>query len=194
MPPTRAFAQHNLRWNPFEELPLSERPSVAVNVPQLEVKAGQAILFLGERGRGKTTHLLTLHAQHSHAPYIYLPPFGKMPRIPKSEVLFLDEAQRLPRLFRWRFWLRARAWVIASHQNHQPELERLGFKVRVFYLQGLSLQKLEQIVEKRLSWARRAQGQIPQVPRQVLLGLLEQHGDNLRAIEDVLYDYYQGFA
>jgi energy-coupling factor transporter ATP-binding protein EcfA2 len=194
MPPTRAFIQHNLRWNPFEELPLEQRPTVAVDVPLLEVKSGQAILFLGEKGRGKTTHLLTLHTRHSDAPYIHLPEFGVPPRIPKAKLLFLDEAQRLPRLFRRQIWQRAQAWVIASHQDHQPELEQAGFVVRVLSLQGLSLQKLEQIVQNRLEWARRSAGHVPQVPRQLLQNLLEQHGDNLRAIEDALYDYFQGLT
>lgn len=194
MPPTRAFAAHNLRWNPFEELPLAERHLVAVNIPSLEPKKGQAILILGEKGRGKTTHLLTLHQQHLDAPYIHLPEFGKQPRIPKADLIFLDEAQRLPRLLRGQIWRRAKAWVIASHQDQQTELERAGFVVQVVYLHGLSLAKLEQIVLNRLEWARRNSGELPQVPRQMLLELLEQHGDNLRSIEDTLYDYYQNLA
>jgi energy-coupling factor transporter ATP-binding protein EcfA2 len=191
MPPSRGFQEHNLRWNPFEELPLVERPNLAVDVPSIKFNLGEAILFLGEKGRGKTTHLLTLHAQHRQAPYIHLPEFGQKPTIPKAELIFLDEAQRLPRLFRSRFWRRAKTWVIASHQNHHPELERAGFVVQVLHLQGLSLSKLEQIVQQRLEWARRGAGDVPQVPKQILQALIEQHGDDLRAIEDALYVWFQ---
>jgi energy-coupling factor transporter ATP-binding protein EcfA2 len=165
-----------------------------VDVPHLEVKTGQAILFLGQKGRGKTTHLLTLHAHYPEAPYLHLPEFGVQPRIPKATCIFLDEAQRLPRLFRRQIWQRARAWVIASHQDHQPELEQAGFAVRLVHVQGLSLYKLEQIVQSRLAWARRGAGAVPQVPRHLLQALLEQHGDDLRAIEDRLYDYFQGLS
>jgi hypothetical protein len=191
MPPSRAFLQHNLRWNPFEETSLEQRPDLAVDVPNLHLQHRQAILFLGEKGRGKTTHLLGLHAQHPNAPYIHLPEFGQQPSIPKADLIFLDEAQRLPRLFRTRFWRRAKTWVIASHQDHRYELERAGFVVQVLHLQGLSFCKLEQIVQKRLEWARRGAGAVPNVPTALLQALLKQHSDDLRAIEDALYVWFQ---
>jgi energy-coupling factor transporter ATP-binding protein EcfA2 len=191
MPPSRSFQEHNLRWNPFEELPLKERANLAVDVPSLSLHFGEAIVFLGEKGRGKTTHLLALHAQHPNAPYVHLPEFGAQPRIPKADLIFLDEAQRLPRLFRPQLWKRARAWVIASHQDHRHELERAGFAVRVLHLHGLSLSKLERIVQNRLEWARRDVGAVPTVPTIVLQTLLEQYGDDLRAIEDALYLWFQ---
>jgi hypothetical protein len=191
MPPSRSFAEHNLRWNPFEELPLSERSALAVEIPTPKLASGQAVLFLGKKGRGKTTHLLALHAQHPNAPYIHLPEFGQQPRIPKADLIFLDEAQRLPRLLRSRFWRRAKIWAIASHQDHSRELEQAGFVVQVLHVQGLSLAKLEQIVQKRLEWARRSVGDLPSVPTGLLQKLLNQHSDDIRAIEDALYVWFQ---
>ncbi|MFN3266707.1 MAG: hypothetical protein ACK41E_07690 [Deinococcales bacterium] len=191
MPPTRAFVTHNLRWNPFEELPLEERHLIAVEIPELELKIGHAILILGEKGRGKTTHLLKLRQQHPNAPYIYLPEFGTQPRVPKADLIFLDEAQRLPHFFRRQIWKRAKSWVIASHQNHQDELRRAGFTTQILHLHGLSLGKLEQIMQRRLEWARRNAGDLPQVPTQILEALLKQYHDDLRSIEDALYTYYQ---
>jgi replication-associated recombination protein RarA len=106
-------------------------------------------------------------------------------------IIFLDEAQRLPRLTRRFIWQRAKTWVIASHENHCSELEQAGFRVQLIQLTGLSVSKLEAIIEQRLEWARRAEGEIPRIPRQRLEQLLETHGDDLRSIEGALYDEYQ---
>ena len=191
MPPTRAFAQLNLRWNPFSEPPLEARAELAVEIPTLELARGQALLLLGERGRGKTTRLIKWRESTPHAPYLYLPEVGRHPRIPRVERIFLDEAQRLPRLTRRFVWRRAGAWVIASHEDHSRELERSGFSVRTERLEGLSLKKLEAVIQARLAWARRADGAAPSVPTALLSKLLERYADDLSGIESELYDYYQ---
>lgn len=188
---TRAYANLNLRWNPFSEPNQDERAALAVQMPEILLESKKAILFLGEKGRGKTTHLLSLHQKNSDAPYLHLPEFGKQPSIPRNQLIFLDEAQRLPRLIRRFIWQRAKIWVIASHENHARELEQAGFAVQVISLTGLSLEKLEAVIEKRLQWARRSDGQIPRVPQYKLEQLLAQYGDDLRGIQGALYDEYQ---
>ena len=102
-----------------------------------------------------------------------------------------SEAQRLPRLTRRFIWQRDKTWVIASHENHTHELEKAGFKVQTIHLTGLSLDKLEAVIEKRLEWARRSEDQIPRLQTEKLQYLLEQYGDDLRRIEAALYDEYQ---
>ncbi len=189
--PTRAFATLNLHWNPFSEPPLEDRAHLAVEIPELELQTKQALLYLGEKGRGKTTHLLKLHQSYPEAPYLHLPEFGKHPRIPRAKIIFLDEAQRLPHLTRYFTWQKASTWVIASHEDHTRELEQAGFTVKKIVLEGLNLQKLEALIEKRLEWARRSSGEIPRVPKAKLEALLEQFGDDLRSIEGALYDAYQ---
>ena len=191
MIPTRAYATLNLRWNPFSEPNQDERAALAVQMPDFLLEPKKAILILGEKGRGKTTHLLALHQKNLNAPYVHLPEFGKQPSIPRSPIIFLDEAQRLPRLTRRFIWQRAKTWVIASHENHTHELEKAGFKVQTIHLTGLSLDKLEAVIEKRLEWARRSEDQIPRLQTEKLQYLLEQYGDDLRRIEAALYDEYQ---
>lgn len=191
MLPTRAYATLNLRWNPFSEPNQEERADLAVQMPEFLLEPKKAILILGEKGRGKTTHLLALHQKTPDAPYIHLPEFGRQPSITRANIIFLDEAQRLPRSTRRFIWQRAKTWVIASHENHTYELEQAGFRVEVLHLTGLTLEKLEAVIEKRLEWARRSEGQIPHIPQQKLEQLLEQFGDDLRTIEGPLYDEYQ---
>ncbi len=188
---TRAFLSLNLRWNPFSETPLEERADLAVDIPEFLLEPRSAILFLGQKGRGKTTHLLAIQQQYSDSPYIHLPEFGKQPRIPQAKIIFLDEAQRLPRLMRPLIWQRAQTWVIASHHNHTQELEQAGFRVQLIHLTGLSLEKLQALIAKRLEWARRSNGEIPTVPKARLEQLLEIYGDDLRGIETELYTDYQ---
>ncbi len=164
---------------------------MAVDIPEFLLEPKTAILFLGQKGRGKTTHLLAIHQKYSDAPYIHLPEVGKQPTIPRAKTIFLDEAQRLPRLIRPVIWQRAQTWVIASHQNHRQELERAGFRVQLITLTGLSLEKLQAIIEKRLAWARRSEGEIPRPAIARLEQLLEIYRDDLRGIESELYDDYQ---
>jgi hypothetical protein len=189
--PSRAYATLNLRHNPFSEPNWEEWAALAVDIPDFVLSAKEAIVFLGEKGRGKTTHLLALHEKNLDAPYVHLPEFGKHPKIPRANIVFLDEAQRIPRLIRPFIWQRAKNWVIASHEDHRKELERAGFKVRLIELTGLNLEKLETILEKRLEWARRANGEIPRIPKAKLMHLLELYGDDLRTIQGVLYDEYE---
>ncbi len=191
MLPSRAYATLNLRWNPFSEPNQDERAALAVDIPNFFLTPKQAIVFLGQKGRGKTTHLLALHQKIPNTPYVHLPEFGKHPRIPRAKIVFLDEAQRIPHLIRWFIWQRAKTWVIASHEDHTRELERAGFKVLLIALTGLSLDKLEAMIEKRLEWARRSDGDIPRIPKAKLMQLLELYGDDLRTIEGVLYDEYE---
>jgi hypothetical protein len=58
-------------------------------------------------------------------------------------------------------------------------------------LRGLDVERLRRIVERRISWARRTEGPVPQVPDTTLQALLLRHGDDLRAIEGTLYDAIQ---
>jgi len=58
------FAHLNLRRNPFGELDLSQRAALAVvdvdRFVRRLAQPGYAVQFTGDRGRGKTTHLLAI--------------------------------------------------------------------------------------------------------------------------------------
>ena len=61
------FAHLNLRFNPFGEATPEERAKLAVvdieRFAQRLCAPGFAVQFIGEHGRGKSTHLLALHAR-----------------------------------------------------------------------------------------------------------------------------------
>ena len=204
------YAHLNLRRNPFAFPSLDEVERLAlVDVERhvSKILAGDYVVqFIGEQGRGKTTHMRALHARVQRAleeranveggaapvPYLYFPEEGAHPEIPWSaRVLFLDETQRLSWWKRRRLWRSGKGLAIATHDDHSRELERAGIAHEVVWVEGLSLEKLEAIVQRRFEWARRGEGDVPWLEREDLEALIERFGDDLRAIELVLYDAVQ---
>jgi hypothetical protein len=191
-----AFEALNLQRNPFGELEARERAALAVVEPALleqarELRqARQALLFLGDCGRGKSTHLHAVHALHPDVPLTYVGP-GERPRIPQAPVVFVDEVQRLSRRQRARLFRRRASFVLGSHENHGPELERAGLRMTTVRVGGVDTRRLKHIVTRRIEAARRAPGPVPRVPRATLEALTRRFGDDLRAIEDHLYGVFQ---
>ena len=191
-----AFEALNLCRNPFGELEAHDRAALAVVEPALLERArelrrgGQALLFLGDCGRGKSTHLHALHALHPSAPLTCVGP-GECPRIPAAPVVFVDEVQRLSRRRRERLFRRRASFVLGSHRDHGAELERAGLRVTTVRVGGVDAHRLEHILAKRIEAARRAPGPVPRIPRDTLEALTRQFGDDLRAIEDHLYGIFQ---
>ena len=60
-----------------------------------DIKSKQTVLFLGQEGVGKTSHLLSLMRHFEDAVYVKLPTFLEKVHIPDASVLFVDECQRL---------------------------------------------------------------------------------------------------
>ena len=176
---------------------MEDRPALAVVDVDLDAIAkrlaepGFAVVFLGRAGRGKTTHLRALHARFSDLPYTYLPEDGQLPGIPRADVVFIDEVQRLAPARRERLFRRKASFALASHAVHTTELRGAGLDVEVFRVGGLTPERLQRYVERRIEWARRAPGPLPEVPRPLLVRLRAHYGDDLRAIEDALYDWVQ---
>ena len=192
---TLPFAASNLRRNPFGSLPPEEIPFVPLVPiePLLERLADRrfALQFVGECGRGKTTHIQAIHALLPGAPYVHLPEGQRPPPIPHGPIVCVDESQRLGRLSRRRLFRRDAALVLGTHVDHTPELLRTGRLVETVSIEGLSLDRLDRIVRARIEAARRGPGPVPRIGRATLERLLERHGDDLRSITDQLYDRMQ---
>lgn len=183
------FAHLNLRFNPFGEAEPDERAALAV-VDLPELGPGDAVQFVGDCGRGKTTHLLALRARWPGAVYERLDEGQDRcrGRVPATGLFLLDEAQRLrPSLLR-ELLARAAPVALGTHVDLRAAAGRSLTTVR---LNDLSLARLRAVLERRIAWARRGGGTVPALPERTLLALRARHGDDLRAIEATLYDALQ---
>jgi hypothetical protein len=184
-----AFSHLNLRFNPFGEIPAPDLARLAlVSCPDLV--EGEVVQFIGESGRGKTTHLLALGSRFPHAVHEKLEEGQDRwrARLPAHVPFFLDEAQRArPRHLR-ALLASGRTVALGTHEDLSRFSSR---KVRTVHVGGPDAAKLETILARRIEWARRGPGPVPSVPRPTVTALLDRHGDDLRAILAQLYDVFQ---
>jgi hypothetical protein len=189
------YSHLNLCRNPFGELTRSERASVAIVDPSpwLEKIANRcfAVLFIGEAGRGKTTHLLAIHRHFPDAPYLHIVE-GEKPPVPRGRPLFLDEVQRLPARRRRREFGRGGPLVLGTHDDVADELRGMGYDVEtVFVARKTDAQRIADVIGQRIESARRAPGPLPGVTAATIARLFEEFGDNVRGIEHYLYEVFQ---
>lgn len=189
------FAHLNLRFNPFGELPLELRAELAiVDVASLVEQLRErkfVVQFMGDKGRGKTTHLLALKQHFPSAAYVHIPE-DDMPPIPEGDPLMIDEVQRLPYWKRRRIFRRDVPLVLGTHQDFERPLRRAGRRV-VSVDVGLALtaQRLADLLARRIEFARRAAGPLPQLTPASINSMLAAHGSDVRAIEGHLYHVFQ---
>jgi len=198
-----AYANLNLRFNPFGELDPDDRVTVAVvDVDRWThwlASPCHAVVFLGDRGRGKTTHLLAIHAAWQPATYHHFPEVGPAPTLPDTGRLCVDELQRFSR-WRRRRWMRrvaeqAGSIAIGSHVDHQRELQAAGFQVITHRpAAALTPALLVEAMNRRIAYARRHADQLPIIDTEAATALIRDHGDDVRAIEHRLYDIFQSLT
>jgi hypothetical protein len=192
------FANLNLRRNPFGEPAEEDRAGLAVVDPDfldgLErslSEPGFAVQFIGDCGRGKSTHLHALRARFPDAPYVYFAEGERPQPIPGGPVLFLDETQRLPWRTRRRLFGSDVALALGTHRDHSRELVRAGRRVETVRLTGFTTSTLRRIIERRIEWARRGPGPVPSLGPGSVARLHDRFDGDLRAIEGHLYDVFQ---
>lgn len=190
------FAHLNLRRNPFGEVPAAQRGRLAVvdidsYLGRLR-EPGFVVEFIGESGRGKTTHMRALWDHFRDAPFVKAAPNPRAYRIVPAPVIFIDEAQfikrwhHIPRVFR-----KSRSFVVGTHVSLASTYERAGLDYESVEVGGVDLASVAQIIERRLEWARRGPGALPRVTNAAVVALVDRHGDDRRAIERHLYEVFQ---
>ena len=192
---TLPFIHLNLRFNPFGEIPLKYQPELAVidAAPLIDHLARpRAVLqLIGEKGRGKTTHLLAIKEFYPKAAYVHFPE-ERRPKIPDGIPLLLDEAQRIPWWQRRQLFQGPTSLVLGTHRDFTRQLQRSGRDVKtVMAGEAINAQRLDKILRRRIEFARRDKGPIPEVPITTIDKLLEKYGDDLRSIENHLYFLFQ---
>ncbi|MEZ6091864.1 MAG: hypothetical protein R3C05_28435 [Pirellulaceae bacterium] len=190
------LAALNLLRNPFGELTRADRVRAAVVdlAPFREILDTEmtAIQFLADCGRGKTTHLLAIANQFPESAYVYLPEDGRHPKIPDGDPLLIDEAQRLPWLVRRRTFRRGVRLVLGTHVDLRGPLRRAGYRVWTYHVgQNLSGRQLAEMLNRRIEIARLDRGPIPTISIEEADALIEQHSNDIRAIEDTLFDRFR---
>jgi len=198
-PPRRLpFAHLNLRRNPFGELDLAAWAGLAVVdvdrlVPRL-ARPGFAVQLVGDKGRGKTTHMLAIRRRFPHAPYVHVGEDfrARRPRIPNGHPLLVDEIQRLSPRRRRRVYGRRVSLVLGTHEDFRAELGRAGFDVETVDVGGaLDAARLREILNRRIEAARRGPGRLPQVTIETAHAMIGRFGDDVRAIQGRMYDLFQ---
>jgi hypothetical protein len=193
-----AFEKLNLSRNPFGEPTRKERMELA-RIPEGQLQAwlafiekpGHAIQFMGDAGRGKSTHLFALLRAFPDAPYTYLAEGQRFVRIPRAPVVFVDEVQRLSPLWRHFLFRRRASFVLATHEDLQGELKKAGVQVLTEEISVLGPEQLAFILKARIEWARLGPGAVPTLPGATIAALRTRFGTDLRAMEGHLYDVFQ---
>ncbi len=185
------YAHLNLRRNPFGDFSEADRTALAiVDINDVVERLGSstAIQFVGEKGYGKTTHLLAIRSMFENAGYVHIPE-GEKAAIPSGNPVLIDEAQRLT------FWQRLRLFrmkvplVLGTHRDFEPELKRAGRTVQTIAVEKHTcIDRLQKVFASRIEWVRRDSGPVPSVSEQTVESLVSEFGPDIRGMLGHLYD------
>lgn len=190
------WARFNLHRNPFGELTQDERAELAVvEVGYLLEMLGdhrQAIQFIGECGRGKTTRMLKLRSSLPKSSYTYIPEHPPCPAIAIGNPILVDEAQRLSRSARRCVFRSNRPLVLATHKDLSKPLIKHGYSVHTEHIgEGNSPELVCQLLNRRIEASRLRSGAIPVISMEDAQSLVAKYGSDIRGIEGKLYLWFQ---
>lgn len=190
-----AFSATNLVRNPFGEPALTERAALAVvdveDYLAFITPPGRALQFLGDAGRGKSTHLRAIHARVGTAPFVYFGEGERFHRVARAPLVFIDEAQRMHPWHRRAVFSSSRSFVIASHEDLSGELRRAGLDVKTVEVSTREPARVAAILARRVAAASGRDGAVPTFSDAAVRALQDRFGDDLRSMEDHLYGVFQ---
>ena len=155
--------------------------------------------FLGPSGCGKSTVLLALKDRLPNARFLAWCPDRGWPPVPRLEPgaamgtgpLLLDDAHEMSRRIE-RLVCRYPLVAAATQVDLSRRFLRVGFRVETVDVGGdLDPGRLRRMVIRRMEWARRGPGPLPEIRVATLKNLLLEYGRNLRAIQADLYGMFQ---
>lgn len=190
------FFHLNLRRNPFGELTVAERARLAIvefDAALQHLKLPRSVIqVVGEKGYGKTTHLLALAAQFAENAYVHIPE-GQRAAIPaRGEPLLIDEAQRMTFMQRWRTFRSQRRLILGTHTDFEQALRRAGRPVLTIAAdQFTDASRVQNLLNARIESARRDSGPIPKVSQTTAEKLFGEFGSDIRRIEHSMYLTFQ---
>ena len=81
--------------------------------------------------------------------------------------------------------------VLATHSDLTNSLRRAGYTVETATAsEKISPERLQQIFGRRIELARLGDGEIPNITAEEIESLIRRFGDNIRAMEDDLYQRF----
>jgi hypothetical protein len=194
------FEHLNLRRNPFGEFSAEERTQLAIvdltaaldHLQAAVQKHPPVLQVIGEKGFGKTTHLLSIATHFPSASYIHIPE-GESASIPiDGEPLLIDEAQRLTLWQRLKLFRSQRTLVLGTHRDFTQHLKRAGRSVLTLDAsRHTSPERIERILNDRITSVRRSSGPIPKITTATANTLFGLYGSDLRSIQHHLYEVFQ---
>lgn len=191
------FAHINLCFNPFGELDKTDRSYLAVvnldNLPILLNKSGQAIQFVADHGRGKSTHLIALHQQFAQAPYVQLHA-GSRPSFTASDLCFIDSIENLSFFKRLKVYRKMGSLALTTHRNLSLELSLAGYQVTTISVALTDTHTLQQVFNRRIEHARRNAGPVPVLDLHHIQKLQKRFSDDIRSMEHYLYNIFQSLT
>ncbi|MBN2381935.1 hypothetical protein JXQ70_03545 [bacterium] len=190
-----AYRYLNLRFNPFGEADLNQRRAMVICddfISEHSMRTpNQVVQIIGKPGCGKTSCLLGLQAQFPEMEYMRCGE-KRCPILNTSRQLLLDEFDLLTK--RQRLWMLKTYQVkaVSTHTDFSHEYRRSGYVSISYYPEeNITVELVQRLIEHRLEWARRGPGPLPVISRAHIEQSLRCHGNNLRSIENDLYEYIQ---
>ncbi|SEL22000.1 hypothetical protein SAMN04487910_2058 [Aquimarina amphilecti] len=151
------------------------------------------IQFVGRKGRGKTTHLRALHQLIPEAEMHFLNRSTYKWIVDNTnKYTFIDSVHHISwrkRLQLWRNY--SLSYVITTHIPRDLEFLFCKRKYKTFYFNGITPEKLEIIIKKRISQFSYIKYQDILLNQTILNQLIQKFGDNIRAILNFLYDRFK---
>jgi hypothetical protein len=192
------FAHLNLRRNPFGEFSSDEIALLAdVQIDEIAANLADpryAVQFVGEKGYGKTTHLLALRDRFPEAGYVHIGE-GERAAIPLGNPLLIDEAQRLTRRQRRQVFGSCEPLVLGTHVDFHRSLIRAGRRVETVEVgRRMNPQRLHALLNARIHWVRRNEGPLPAICIETAIRLLQRFGPDVRQIQRELYNVFQSMS
>lgn len=190
------FLSLNLRRNPFGELTPAERTELGIvdcsEAIQHLSQERAAVQIVGEKGFGKTTHLLLLATHLIGNVYIHIPECQRAMIPPMGEPLLIDEAQRLTVMQRWQTFRSDRRLVLGTHTNFEVQLRRAGRRVLTIAADRFTnASHVHKVLNARIEFVRRVAGPIPSITIKTAAALCRQFGSDIRSMEHAMYHKFQ---
>lgn len=197
---------HHAGWaqmgrNPFGAMTPQEQAQLAVLAPHVfpdtRPKRHLATQWIGPCGHGKTTRLRAIesHLTHAHelsAHYVYVTPERTLHAVPQSDVLLIDEMDRMPRRH-WRQLLQDGVPLfVATHRCLQRRLESYGYQVQTQTLShSLTPNHLAAMLNRRIAYCQEGPFSAPEITDKHAGTLMRLFGNDIRSIEAALYEHVQ---